>query len=217
MGFQNFEKMMANYSASYVIPLVQKSRGTKVNPKDHEVFRSIFYGFTEISSTIETLKLVGTLIKTSPPRSKKINADEYIKFLVGGYLQEVYILEQRLSAYAKKISRLYKSSIPKPVIEKIVYNPIKTILDFRGDHVHTERYSDKHLDMVSTMALFKRVGDELGCHLGLFYKAAQKEWVEMIAEFSLTINSILENYFDLLERIVAPDGILVPPVTVNKI
>ena len=36
--------------------------------------------------------------------------DEYIKFLVGAYLQEVYVLEQRLSAYAKKTSRLYKKN-----------------------------------------------------------------------------------------------------------
>ena len=202
-----FVKMMADFSSAYLDPAFKNMKAGKphTQPTD-EVFATLFYGYAEITDAIDSLTLCETLIGVAPPRSKAIEKDRYLKFIVGTYLQEVYILEQRLTAYAKKISRLYGiPGIPKAV-QQVVYEPLEGIINTRGAHVHAQRFSDKHLSSVSQFALLRRLRHPLGEDFDFEYKLAQMEWKSQAQKNNKAILKIVEQYFRILRIVLAPKG-----------
>lgn len=211
-GYDKLMKMMADFASGYLGPAWEK----KKNGERHELptdiqFSEIFYGFTEIGSALEALTLIEKLLSLAPPRSKRIDKDSYLKLLVGSYLQELYILEQRLTAYAKKISRLYdKPSLP-PAVRRVVYEPLEGIINTRGAHVHQRRFTDERLDMVSTLALFRRAGHQLGDDLEFEYKLAQLQWSKRVKKNNKATRTLIDQYCTLLNDVVCSDGKIVLP------
>ncbi|WP_233808641.1 hypothetical protein [Paraburkholderia sp. HP33-1] len=86
------------------------------------------------------------------------------------------MLEQRMTAYANKISRLYRNTDLPSMVRTIVYEPLETIIRARGSHVYARRYTDEDLDSVATLALFRRVDHHFGDDLDFEYKRTQMKW-----------------------------------------
>lgn len=209
LAYAKFQGLMADFAAFYMGPSIEamkKPGNARLERPTDRAFTIIFYGFTEITSSLDAIKLSEQLVGVAPPRSRRINKDHYIQFLVGAYLQEMYILEQRLSAYAKKISRLYKSPSLPGAIRRIVYEPLEGIINTRGAHVHSQRYSDEHLDAVATMALFRRVKHQYGDDLEFEYMSAQREWKKRIASNNAVVIRIVDQYFKVLNSIMCRGG-----------
>ncbi|BCK88443.1 hypothetical protein MIZ01_2247 [Sideroxyarcus emersonii] len=205
--------MMADFASAYLDSAYKKKKaGEKFELPTDGHFLTVFYGFTEIQSTLDALALTETLIGLAPPRSKHIDKDCYLKFLVGAYLQEVYILEQRLTTYAKKLSRLYRKPALPPAVRKVVYEPLQGIISTRGSHVHNRRYSDETLDMVSTTALFRRLKHQLGEDLEFDYKVAQSNWKKQINANNKTTRKIIDMYCELLQVVICKNDKIVLPV-----
>lgn len=200
-------KMMADFAAAYLDPAWKKKKAGERHelPTDGQ-FSDIFYGFTEIGSALDTLALTEELLRLAPPRSKRIDRDSYLKFLVGSYLQELYILEQRLTAYAKKLSRLYRRPSLPAGVRRVVYEPLEDIINTRGAHVHQRRFTDERLDRVSTLALFRRVGHELGDDLEFEYKFAQLEWSKRVKDNNKVTREIVDQYCTLLKSVICRNG-----------
>lgn len=206
-GFDELQMMMADFASAYLQPAWEKQKaGEKHQLPSDQQFYEVFEGFTEITSTLEALTLIEHLIRLLPPKSKRIDKDSYIKFLVGSYLQEMYILEQRLSAYANKISRMYHRPSLKPELRKIVYKPLEAIISIRGSHVHQRRFTDKRLDTVAAFALFRKVKSPLGEDLEFEYKLAQLEWVKRVKENNQETRKIIDEYCRLLIGVICKDG-----------
>ena len=206
---------MADFASSYLDPAWKKRKAGESHelPTD-TAFSGIFQGFTEIGSALDALKLIEELFRLAPPRSKRIDKDQYLKFLVGSYLQEMYILEQRLAAYATKMSRLYgHRSLPSSV-NRVVYEPLKGLIDTRGTHVHQQRFSDERLDSVSTLAFFRRVGHALGEDLELEYKVAQLYWRKRVRENNQFMRRIVNQYCSVLEVVICRNGKVTLPESV---
>lgn len=199
--------LMIDFASSYLAPVwTKKKAGEKHEQSTDSDFAEVFYGFTEINSALDTLTLTEELLRLAPPRSKRIDKDNYLKFLVGSYLQEVYILEQRLTAYAKKISRMYRKPTLPALVKQIVYEPMQAIINIRGAHVHQRRFTNDRLDMVSTMALFRRVGHERGEDLELEYKFAQIQWSVCLKKNNKVTREIVSRYCALLKTVICDDG-----------
>jgi hypothetical protein len=212
--YDQFGSMIADFGAAYIDPAYKRMKaGVEYTQPTDSQFAAIFYGFIEISDTLESLSLSERLIGVSPPRAKGIDKDKYLKLLVGTYLQEIYILEQRLTAYAKKISRLYgKKGLP-PAVQRVVYEPLEGIIGTRGSHVHNRRFSDRHLDSVSTLALFRRIGHQFGDDLDFEYKIAQREWKKKTMKNNVEIHRILEQYFRLLQIVMTSNDKIIFPTS----
>lgn len=217
-GYLKFQKMIADFGAQYMGPSVEAYRaGEQMNPDDHSEFISIFKGFTEITATLDALDLIEALIRTAPPRSKKIDKEYYIKFLAGSHLQEVYILNQRLEAYTKKVSRLYKQKKLEELVRPYIYEPLQAIISTRGAHVHQQRYSDNRLDDVSTWAILRRAGHEYGENLEFSYKMAQTSWLKTSRGNKSQILKIIDTYFKIIEEFMCKNGeIFIPEKTIKK-
>ena len=206
-GYDALLKKMADFASDYLDPAWKKRKAGESHelPTDG-AFSDVFHGFTEIGSALETLALTEELLSLAPPRSKRVDKDNYIKFLVGSYLQEMYILEQRLTAYATKLSRLYRNRSLPGTVKRVVYEPLEGLINTRGAHVHQRRFSDERLDSVSTLALFRRVGHELGEDLEFEYKLAQLYWSKRVRENNLSTRRIVDQYCALLEAVICKDG-----------
>lgn len=211
-AYDDFLKLMADFASAYLDPAFKKRKAGELYelPTDGQ-FSSIFYGFTEITATLDALFLAEVLMGAAPPRSKKIEKDHYLQFLVGAYLQEIYILEQRLAAYAKKISRLYRKPTLASTARSIVYEPLEGIINTRGAHVHSHRFSDQHLEMVSTLALFRRLGHQLGDDLEFEYALARREWKRRIKANNEATRLLVDQYCKLLRAVMCEGGKIVLP------
>ncbi len=121
-ALEKFEEAMMVLGNEYLSPFVQEKLETgeiKGNP-DHTVYRKIFYGYSEILNARDALKLSQSLISVAPPRSVKVNKDEYLIYNINSFLNDIYILKERLNTYATWIKRLYRNNLKKKKIEESI-------------------------------------------------------------------------------------------------
>lgn len=211
-GYDEMLKMMADFVSVYRAAALKKRKaGERHQLPTDGVFSDIIHGFAEIGSALETLTLTEELLRLAPPRSKRVDKDCYLKFLVGSYLQEMYILEQRLTAYAKKLSRLYHSPSLPDMVRPVVYEPLEGLIKTRGTHVHQRRFSDERMDYVSSLAFCRLVGLEFGEDLEFEYKLTQLEWSKRVRENNRETRRIVNQYCALLEIVICKDGKVTMP------
>jgi hypothetical protein len=211
-GFARYQEAMANLAADYLRPAWEaKQRGEVLARETDSIFSDVFYGFIEISNALDALSLIETLVKLSAPRSKKIKKDEYLKFLIGGYLQEVYILEQRLTSYAKRMGRAYRVPGKFEHFAKSIHEAFKGVVDTRSSHVHSARYTDKSLDTLSTMSLISTVKSEYKDDLHLDYWLAQSGWLKRIKTNNQATKTFMDWYFDALYKHMSQGDLVVLP------
>lgn len=207
-------KAIADFAAGYLDPAWKsKKAGTELRRPTDAAFEAIFRGYIEISESLDSLDLAERLIGLAPPRATGVNKDKYLSFIVAAYLQDIYILEQRMTAYATKLSRLYKLPKLPSLVQEIVYQPLENIIKARGAHVHTRRYADEHLDAVGAFALFKRIGHDFGQHLDDEYRTAQLHWKKLVKTNRVQINQIVDRYFKVIKAVILRDGLVQFPPT----
>jgi hypothetical protein len=204
-----FTKAMADFAADYLDPAWKSKKvGTELRRPTDATFEAIFRGYIEISESLDSLDLAERLIGLALPRAKGVNKDKYLNFVVAAYLQDIYILEQRMTAYATKLSRMYRLPKLPSFVQEIVYQPLENIIKARGAHVHTRRYVDEHLDAVGTFALFKRVGHDLGQHLDDEYRTAQLHWKKLVKTNRVQFKQIVDRYFKVIKAAILQDGLV---------
>ena len=181
-------------------------------------FFKIFLGFVEISDAFEALKLSELLISLAPPRSKKIKKDEYLKYHINAYLQEMYILKGRLRSYATKLRRSYRKAAWKDQfikvtnpLERVINESLENVISVRGSHVHESRYSDEDLNSLSDLTIISESNEFRIYDLNIQYVLSQEKWKRQIRENNQETKKLLDIYFSTLHQAIAPEGdILVP-------
>jgi len=87
-GYARYQTALAKFASAYMDPASKaKMRGEQYLRPTDKAFASVFNGFTEIANTLEALELAEVLIGLPAPKSRRIKKDEYLKFLIGAYLQ----------------------------------------------------------------------------------------------------------------------------------
>lgn len=123
-------------------------------------YRRLFEGFSEIHSSLESMKNTEVYLRRFPFRGTRITLPSYLKYHVENYFNEVYILEQRVLSYLTKIGREYRRdsrhtevlAATRPLF-RLVDQSLKGIVNTRGRHVHERRYTDDDLDRLELMNL----------------------------------------------------------------
>lgn len=218
-GFADYQELLAEWASDYMRPIIENhQKGTLTEPSKHKPFNTIFYGFTEITNTFDALKLSEVLVSVAPPRSSRINNDEYIKYLINTYLQDVYILKERLNTYATKLKRMHERSGRRYLVQEHIdplFEFVKTSLDglvnTRGSHVHANRYSDDELDNVAQMALISKYNPEYEFHYKFSYKKAQRTWASRIRSNNEATEKLLDRYFESIIKVVKVNGSVFMP------
>ncbi len=195
--------------------------------EDIFVANKIFRPMSEIIKTIEAIENISVYIKTFPYRKYQISNLSYLQYHVENYLNEVYILKNRLISYLNILEKSYgkseiKNEIPKTV--KPLYTQISTAfkgyVNVRGSHVHELRFSNKEFDRLSTLELFSRSKDSFG-NISRFYyqegyRKLRRKWTNKIKLDIQVIHKLLDNYFEQLSSILFKNGKLVIPKNYSK-
>lgn len=187
-------------------------------PKHYPNFGAVFYGHAEIHSALDALELTRQLMLRAPPRSVAIKRHEYLRYLIGNYLQEVYILRERLITYAKKLSRIYKPGSPwaehLDALPKLVENSFAAMTQHRGLHVHSERYEDEELNYLSMLYTIVYSADHLAPaehaiykrEAGKLYKTLSAKWAGLVGDTIENMELLLETYFQVLISVTTASG-----------
>lgn len=87
-GYERFEKLMADFVPKFMNLLLSKNWKILIffNTK---VAWSLLYSmvFSEISNSLDTLRLIELFIKANPPEENGINYSNYLTYHVHNYLQ----------------------------------------------------------------------------------------------------------------------------------
>jgi len=166
-------------------------------------------GVSEITSTLENVDMAAKLIAMTPPRSKSLNKAAYFSFLIGAYLQEIYILDQRMHTYAKTIARFYvgkgHESVTKDIMKSWVA-ALQPLIATRGEHVHIQRYSDPYVRILDSEHLIRSAKIDTTFDFDGHYADARYAWSRTTKANRKVITILIEEYFRMLQKIVAPDG-----------
>ncbi len=185
----------------------RKNKISRVQTQDDVLVTKLFFGFSEIEDSFQLLQDIPIYLKRFPALPSMISKTLYLRFHIGSYLNEVYILQQRLKAYSKQVFRMYRPLITTSSQE----NAIKTILTSfqkinhtRGSHVHERHYSDDDFDRLNTLKL-------LATHGGLEplkkitireLREVKQKWISIMANNVEEIEKLLNIYFEILHSVV---------------
>lgn len=216
-GYSRFEKLVADFSPEYLKPFYEaKLNNEDLYPSQKDLEYIIFNGFNEITASLENIKLTLAFISIVPPKSKKINRSDYLKYHIHVYLQEIYILKERLNEYATKLQRKY-SKINKEINVKEFIKPLFQIIKMmfegitnaRSQHVHAQRFSDKDLDWLSSTTFLSKFHDEYEIPSKNIYKKVSLEWKTTIKNNTKEINKIIDIYFDTIYAVITKNDKLI--------
>ena len=218
-GYDKYQTLMAIWADEYMRPFVNPEKRNKVPERSKAFLTKLFFGFMEISGTVEALKLSEVLISIAPPRSNKIKRDDYLRYHINAYLQEVYILKERLNSYATHLKRVYLKTEHNPHFERnaeplfyLVKEGLANWIHTRGHHVHAYRYSDPALERLSAITLISNYQYDFVDAAAFEYKIVQRTWKNRIATNNQQTTKLLDLYFDRMYEAVTKNGkVVVPP------
>jgi len=186
-----------------------------------EVFASrLFLDFNEIISSYLSLKDIEVYIKRFPYRDTGIPALRYLKYHIESHLNEIYILKKRLEAYLTFVERRYrKSSISQKVsvttqkLKKVIQILLAEIINIRGAHVHSKRFSDADLDRLTFLELLMDSNEDIFASYKHGYNQARKKWAKQIQGSNSAVEKLLDIYckelsstlFDEQGQLIFPD------------
>jgi hypothetical protein len=201
-GYQRYLEFMLGWSSFFLEPFGNRRPAPEDVPKpDRVLFTNLFLGFTNIADAVENLDLSLAFIKGRMPRRKDMSVHQYFKYHVTTYLQELYILEQRLTTYLKHIQRLKAKAGDKSpdnsrayaLMDKRVHAALAGPMAVRGSHVHVEPYSDQNLDLLSQYELLSKFDPaRFKEHFEESYWLARADWRKKIEENRARIKQLLD-------------------------
>jgi hypothetical protein len=174
--------------------------------------RRILSGFSEIEATFQVLNDIPFYIRRFPSKNVNISKTRFLYYHVGNYLNENYILRERLVTYQKIMTRMYKNDRRLAEMGKhvkkleILVSGFDGIVAARGKHVHQERYDDEDFERLNIYESMSKQDDPLASALGRLYRVAlreyRKKWIKTISDNNEKIKEILDMYFEILYDVV---------------
>ena len=191
-------------------------------PKASFVANRLFRPLSEIISSCECLQNVLVYTKSFPYKRQGISRVAYLKYHVENYLNELYVLMNRMIAYCKAIERAYKKSdcaehvsVTLQALREKVRYVFEGYTSVRGAHVHEHRYSDHDFDRLATLELLTTNSLEFSNILISEYNDAYKEirskWIARIKSDLRAIEDLVNSCLSTISDAIVRDDILLIP------
>ena len=199
------------------------ANGFHHTPIDLFVSNKLFRPFSEIAESYGSLLSIRAYINSFPFRNSSISRVSYLRYHIENYLNEIYVLKERLVSFLKVISRAYKSSPEYPAIFKITESlrslteeSFKPYVKVRGSHIHQYRYNDSDVSRLSSLDLLMKGSDEEFTRIikGIFklaYSEIKRKWRKKTVEDLSRLHYLLNIYCEYLLKILRiNDELLLP-------
>jgi hypothetical protein len=192
-----------------ILDLDGPKRMTAPIPTSDTRFYKLWRAFLEISNSFNSIKDVPSYLRHSPPKHLGVPNSRYIAWQVHNYLNEIYILQQRLGSFWGSIQKSYRTSAPaqsKLTNKKVdsILKAFDSVVKIRGSHVHEQRLEDPEIErlaVIENMASFPWPPEVLP----YFRKArgeVKKSWVSRMSANEPQIKSVLDAFFEVVHPIV---------------
>ena len=239
-GFDKFVKAVIAAIQTVILPSLEDDRealteavgnhlfdrpGPKrleANPtRDERFITKIFSATSEILSATETLRDIELYIRRFPYRGTRITKPRHLRYHAEAFLNEVYLLKERLIALLTVVERSYKRDARADLVRSVV-QPLYTVVNealknpvlARGSHIHEERFSDYQIGRLEMLDLLTNPGnlDSLKGYYGWEYRKIRKEWKDRIKENNEGVHRLLDFVADDLYPVLFDkDGEIVVP------
>lgn len=220
-GFKKFEKLLAEFIPKCIEPHLEKMQEegkSFINQTTTNFI--IFNGYSEIKNTYDTLNLIEKFLSINPPDIEGIDYSNYLIYHIHNYLNEMYILKERLKSYATQISRKYKKDINVKSLIGLLIPLITNVLSCivaegkdgaRNLHVHHERFMDEEMKWLSSTTFLSKHHKEFEIHAQKAYDIAQRKWINVIQNNNLELIKLFDIYFDTIYSIITINDVIVLP------
>ncbi len=243
-GFDKFEAALANDGLPDMVRMLKSKKKAKLLME--EVRKHIFelgpptppgkrtgrknyhqlltYHLTEIQTTLDTMRDIEFYMGRFPYDEAKIAKHRHLIFHVQAFLNELYILHERLLSLLKFVERQYRKDPRLDYIKDVckllrnfVTESMKKGIAIRGHHVHEWRLSDNDHDRLIGMSLHMRMPHvEVQKAFRAYYdseykkiRARRRKWVASGNEVS---QELVDGYFDaLFEVVFDANGVMMYP------
>lgn len=191
-------------------------------PKTYFLANKLFRPLSEIMNSFECLENILVYVRSFPYKRQGISRVSYLKYHVENYLNELYILKNRLVAYCMILERAYRKSdnaesiaITLTSISQKVHGVFEGYISIRGVHVHEHRFSDHDFDRLASLELLTThstdLPDILICEYNEAYKEIRTKWVAKIESDLKALEKLLDYCFTgFSEAITCNDTVLMP-------
>ena len=218
-NIEQYRKLMFNWCSDTLKPYMKEiTNGEKVDLPERDFIDILYHNFYDIMETYEALELSAVLLSVNGPRSNKVSEDKYCRYVINTYLQDMYILKERLNSYATKIKRVH-NNLGRTQIVDILIEPVfdvvtqsfKGIVDIRGGHVHQRRYTDQTLDDASLFSSTAKSDPSYSPVSKVSIQILKEEWGERISDNNIKVKELLNYYFACLYSVVQENQKVIVP------
>jgi hypothetical protein len=177
--------------------------------QDEELIQKLLFGFVEIQESIDNLHNIAIYVRRFPYANAGVEKGAYLRYHVENYLQELYILKERLKSYLTTVSRAYRldprgkrlGTVAKAV-DKHFHEVFAGSLQARRRHVHQRRYSDPDIERLRGLEIVHHDNPSLDRWYRQVYKETRRRKLAWIARTNELVNKFLDVYFGLLYELL---------------
>ena len=177
----------------------------------------------EIYDSILALEAVYMYLKRESSRPSSISAVQHLKYHFEHFLQEIYILHNRLQSFVTLIRRSYKKDhgFPRHVavldaLDKLISRSTDQVVKTRGQHVHVVRFEDADFLRLSVLEQIATKDREFQPFLRAALHEVRKKKLEAISSNNRTVKKFFKIYckalypvlFDRKGNFQLPQGIM---------
>lgn len=170
------------------------------NNKQDQIFAEISVAFGEIMAEWQTLQDIQVYIMRIPKSYKNMGVakEAYLKYHIRNFLNQVYIIKERLVKFTRKIKKYYNNQDLKKQklneIERFILDRFRSVVSIRDLDVHSSKHSDSQLQRMDALSLFKKfpVFDKV---LTKHFNTIKKQWLDTIEKVEKNSEIVLNQYF----------------------
>jgi hypothetical protein len=233
-AFKEFGDAILNYALDLDGPHVMNR---KPSPTNIFIANTLMKPFNEIWDSYDHLTHIRDYIRIYPYKKYGISNSTYLRYHIGNYFNNIYILRERLKAYLNKIDKAYRNSTSYNQVQKcivklkpMILSNFKTISCIRNNHVHEEHFEDKDIGRLKTLELLTRninnpktipneekaFNESFNIFKDQQFREARKKWINILIGNIRSLDEFLENYFEnLYNAITKNDKIIIPEMFQN--
>ena len=188
---------------------------------EHAVLQMLNFGVSEIMMSVQTLEDTEIYVRRFPYGNTGITKTRHLRRNIEKYLEEVYILRERLKKYVKDIEERFGDVIDQDsrvLLKKAAtlatksLDPIAGYGKVRGKHVHDARFTSPEIDRLTSLETFLNLSEldeqftgTIDLILDDEYKRLRKAWAERVKEETAAFNYMVDCYFELLQQALFKD------------
>lgn len=184
--------------------------------RDQRLLADIFWGAAEIWESLDVLADIETYLSRAPRKELGIPKSRHLAYHIGNYLQETYLLRERVNVYCDTLKKKYRKSPahdPQGIeaARSRLNAALKGLVEVRGTHVHQQRFTDPELHELAGLEIL--LHGELEERLRRFaiersqriYRQMRDRWRDRIKENNALKKMALDSFFDSLQAFLFDD------------